>query len=111
MPVDLNSDCDVTHPDCDTHGDFTMTGFRVPVLVISPFTKPGYISHKPADYTAFLKFIETRFNLPSLTLRDAAQPDMTDFFDLVNIPNLTPPTPPVQPTNGVCDYTLLPESQ
>jgi phospholipase C len=34
---------------------------RVPLMVISPFTKPGYVSHTPADFTALLKFIETRF--------------------------------------------------
>ena len=34
-----------------------------------------------------LKLIETRFNLPPLTKRDAAQPDMsTEFFDFVNVP-------------------------
>ena len=85
-------------------GDFDRTGFRLPLLVISPFTKPHYVSHNPADYTAVLKFIETRFNLPSLTNRDAAQIDMTEFFDFAAVPWLIPPTPPVQPIDGTCDY-------
>ncbi len=89
-------------------GNFTETGGRLPLLVVSPFTKHGYISHTVADYTAFLKFIETRFNLPSLTKRDAAQPDMTEFFDFANSPNLHPPTPPVQPQDGPCYYNKLP---
>jgi phospholipase C len=82
-------------PNCD----FTYTGFRVPLVVISPFTKKNYVSHTPADYTAILKFIETRFNLPSLTKRDAEQMDMTEFFDFANVPWKTPPSPPLQPTN------------
>ena len=88
--------------------DFTLTGYRVPLIVISPYAKKHYVSHTVADYTAMLKFIETRFNLPSLTARDAAQMDMTEFFDFVNEPWATPPTPPAQPTNGPCYLDHLP---
>jgi phospholipase C len=79
---------DSTDPVCG----FFFTGFRVPVIVISPFTKANYVSHTTMDYTAMLKLIETRFKLPSLTARDAAQPDMTDFFDFANVPWATPPS-------------------
>ena len=89
-------------------GDFTRTGYRVPLLVISPFAKKGYVSHTVADFTAILKFIETRFDLPSLTARDAAQIDMQEFFTFDNPPTPTPPTPPEQKVNLPCDYTLLP---
>jgi len=88
-------------------GDFDRTGFRLPLLVISPFTKPHYVSHNATDYTAVLKFIETRYNLPNLTNRDDAQIDMTEFFDFVNVPWRVPPTPPSQPITGVCDYGHL----
>ncbi len=88
--------------------DFTLTGYRVPLIVVSPFAKKHYVSHTVADYTAMLKFIETRFNLPSLTARDAAQMDMTEFFDFVNQPWATPPKPPAQPTNGACYLDHLP---
>jgi len=81
----------------DTPGNFDRYGFRVPLLVISPFTKPGYVSHNVADLTAILKFIEVRYGLPNLTARDAAQPDMTEFFDFTNAPNANPPSPPDQP--------------
>ena len=87
--------------------DFTLTGFRLPLIVVSPFTKKNYVSHTAADYTAILKFIETRFNVPSLTRRDAAQMDMTEFFDFANIPWATPPTPPTQVTGGTCDPQKL----
>jgi len=88
-------------------GDFTITGLRVPLVVISPFTKPHFVSNTPADFTAMLKFIETRFNLQPLTKRDAAQPDMQEFFDWTS-PNLKPGTPPAQPTNGACYYDHVP---
>lgn len=88
--------------------DYSRTGFRIPMLVVSPFTKKGYVSHTVMDSTAILKFIETRFGLPNLTARDAAQPDMTEFLDLTNVPNATPPSPPAQPTNAPCTIHTLP---
>jgi phospholipase C len=42
-----------------------------------------------------------------MTNRDAAQIDMTEFFDFAGVPWRTPPIPPVQPTNGKCDYQHL----
>ena len=58
------------------------------------------------DYTAVLKFVEKRFNLPHLTARDAAQPDMDEFFDFANSPNLSPGTPASQGLTTACDPTL-----
>lgn len=97
LPVDLRPG--------DPAGNFTRTGFRVPLIIVSPFAKPHFVSHTPMDYTAVLKFVETRFNLPNLTQRDAAQPDMGEFFDFVNVPNLNPPTPATQPTSQPCNAT------
>lgn len=93
-----------TGPTCD----FVYTGYRVPLIVISPFSKKNYVSHTVADFTAILKLIQTRFGLPSLTQRDAAQMDMTEFFDFVNGPWMTPPTPPVQPDTMPCYMDRLP---
>jgi phospholipase C len=72
-------------------------GFRVPNMVISPFTRMHYVSHIPMDHTAILKFVENRFINSSahLTNRDAAQPNLLDFFDFTNVPWATPPSPPV----------------
>jgi phospholipase C len=60
------------------------------------------------DTTAVLRFIEKRFSLQTLTARDAAQPDISYFFDFANSPNLNPPTPPSQPTSGPCYVNALP---
>jgi phospholipase C len=89
----------------DPPDDFVRTGFRVPLIIVSPFAKPHYVSHTPMDYTAVLKFVEKRFNLPSLTARDAAQADMEEFFDFT-APNLNPGTPASQPLSLPCDATL-----
>lgn len=106
-PVDLQPG-DVctssTGPTCD----FTYTGYRVPMIVVSPYTKKNYVSHTVADYTAILKLIETRFNVPALTKRDAAQMDMTEFFNFSSPAWTTPPTPPAQATNGACYVDHLP---
>lgn len=44
-------------------------GTRVPMMVISPFTKPGYIDHSYADHVSVLKFIEANWSLHPLTAR------------------------------------------
>lgn len=71
-------------------------GFRLPNIVISPFARQHYVSHIPMDHTAIIKFVENRFisSTAALTARDAAQPNLLDFFDFTNIPWATPPTPP-----------------
>lgn len=105
-PKDLAS-TDICAVGGGTGCNFDLTGFRVPLLVISPFTKKDYVSHSVADYTAILKLIETRFNVPSLTQRDAAQIDMSEFFDFQNVPWATPPNPPAQSTAGACNAQVL----
>jgi hypothetical protein len=39
------------------------------ITLISPFTKPGYVSHVTTDTTAWLTFVEMLFNLPPLNAR------------------------------------------
>jgi phospholipase C len=75
------------HEDADeayakNHRDtFDRYGFRVPVLVVSPWAKPHHVSHTTYDHTSLIRFIETRFDLPALTARDANAGAMLDFFD------------------------------
>ena len=103
-PVDLVAGdiCDSTGTTGGATCDFTWTGYRLPLIVISPFARKSFVSHQVRDYTAILKLIETRFGLPALTQRDAAQADMSEFFDFVNKPWAVPPTPPAQLTSGPC---------
>jgi phospholipase C len=60
------------------------------------------------DTTSILTFIEKRFKVGALTNRDAAQPDISFFFDFGGAPNMSPPTPPAQPTSGPCYVNALP---
>jgi phospholipase C len=95
----------------DQQGMFNVTGFRVPVIVISPWVKPHYVSHLPMDYMAILKLIETRWpQVQPLTQRDANAGDMADpsagFFDFSSPHMLHVPPMPTQPTNGTCDMHL-----
>ncbi len=78
----------------------------MPNMVISPFVKEHYVSHIPMDHTAVIKFVEDRFigNGKYLTARDAAQPNLLDFFDFTGDPWLTPPTPPAPVTAATLGY-------
>ncbi|HJT70468.1 MAG TPA: alkaline phosphatase family protein, partial [Terriglobales bacterium] len=89
----------------DKQGTFNQTGFRIPLIVFSPWARPSFVSHTTRDYTSILRLIEDRFGLQSLTLRDANADNMMEFFDFSGAPPLlTPPTLPTQPTNGVCSH-------
>lgn len=55
-------------------------GPRVPMLVISPFAKRGYISHVQMDDVSILKFIQANFRLPPLNARNQASNDISDMF-------------------------------
>jgi phospholipase C len=71
-------------------------GFRLPNFIVSPFTRKHYVSHTPMDHTAVIKFVEDRFVGigAHLTARDAAQPNLLEFFDFNKVPWITPPSPP-----------------
>jgi phospholipase C len=88
----------------DQPGKFDHTGFRIPMIVVSPWVKPHYVSHTWRDLTSILRLIEVRFNVASLTARDANADDMIEFFDFSNAYWLHPPQLPPQPTGGTCDY-------
>jgi phospholipase C len=56
-------------------------GFRVPLIVVSPFAKQAYVSHVTHDFGSILKFIEGVYHLPSLGYADALADDLSDCFD------------------------------
>jgi len=88
------------------NGFAAQLGFRLPNIIISPFTRKHYVSHIPMDHTAVIKFVESRFinGTTNLTARDAAQPSLLDFFDFNGIPWATPPTPPAPVTKESLKY-------
>ena len=62
-------------------------GFRVPLLVISPFAKQGYVSHVTHDFGSILAFVESNFSLPSLGYADSVADDLADCFNLSQSPS------------------------
>jgi phospholipase C len=69
--------------------DGVQFGFRVPLIVISPYAKHGagsdggYISPVQYSFSSLLKFVEVNWGIPSLTPNDQGANDMMDFFDFV----------------------------
>jgi len=56
-------------------------GFRVPLIVISPYAKAHYVSHAQHEFGSILKFTEEIFGLPSLHATDVRADDLFDCFD------------------------------
>ena len=79
-------------------GRFDRYGVRVPFMVVSPYARRRYVSHRTFDHGSILRFIEARFGLPALTRRDANANIPTDLFDFANPPFMTPPTLPAAGT-------------
>ncbi len=69
------------------HLDLYGLGPRVPAIIISPWSRPGFVLHDPLEFASVLKLIETIFRLPSLTSRDRNSGDMLDAFDFAQKPN------------------------
>ncbi len=61
-------------------------GFRVPLIVVSPYAKPAYISHVTHDFGSILKFVEQNFSLPSLGYADSPADNLSDCFDFSQNP-------------------------
>ncbi|HEX3607960.1 MAG TPA: alkaline phosphatase family protein [Candidatus Dormibacteraeota bacterium] len=74
---------DGTHPNLKpgqpNYGDdYTLLGFRVPTVIVSPWAKPGFTSHTVYDHASILATIQRRWNLPALTQRDAHAAPLSD---------------------------------
>jgi phospholipase C len=79
-------------PGTDDGYRFDQLGFRVPAVIVSPYARPGYVSHVVRDHTSVLKLIERKWNLPPLTARDAAADDLLDTVAFGSPPAFaTPP--------------------
>jgi len=92
----------VMPPKVDQYG----LGLRVPGLIVSPYAKRGYIDHREASFESWLKLVEERFGVPSLTARDTQAYDMIDGFDFSQPPRkpvllkATPQGSPYPPTQA-----------
>ncbi len=86
-------------------------GLRVPAFVISPFSRPNYVSSVVHDHTSVLRFVETKFNLGALTRRDANADNLLDCLDLRHPAFLEPPilaNPGLPATGSRCTPEIPP---
>lgn len=68
-----------------------MLGPRVPALVISPYSRPHFIDHRPMDFTSIVKFVENQFDLPRLMRYDRSVNSLAGMLDTRQKP--LPPKP------------------
>jgi phospholipase C len=71
---------------CAQWGCGYIYGFRVPLIVVSPYAKAAYVSHQVHDFGSVLKFIEKTYDLGSLHYADAIADDFSDCFDYKQTP-------------------------
>ena len=84
------------------NASFNRMGFRVPLLIVSPWARPGYVSHRVHEATSITRFVELLFDLPALTNRDANSDALLDMFDFTQPALMTPPTGAPAAGTGGC---------
>jgi phospholipase C len=75
---------------------FGRYGFRVPFALVSPWARPRYVSHRVYDHSSICKLVETKWNLPAMTFRDANAHSMLDMLELRR-PAFAEPPPLAKP--------------
>jgi hypothetical protein len=78
--------------DACTDLDYDRYGFRVSAVIVCPYAKPGHVYSTVYDHTSILKLIEEKWNLPSLTRRDADAKSPMASLDLRHAHFAQPPT-------------------
>ncbi|MGA8532673.1 MAG: alkaline phosphatase family protein [Candidatus Tumulicola sp.] len=61
--------------------DYVGLGFRVPMIVVSPYAKKGYVAHTQYEFGSILKFVEETFGLGSLGTTDVRANNLNDAFN------------------------------
>jgi phospholipase C len=78
-------------------------GFRVPLLVVSPFARGGFVCKNTFDHTSLLRFLETRFGaeVPNLSAwRRATVGDLTTAFNFAKVDPSVPTLPQPSATDS-----------
>jgi len=83
-------------------------GFRVPLMVISPYAKNRYVSHVQYEFGSILKTTEEFFGLPSMHTTDARATDLSDCFDFAQSPTPFEPIPAKYPASY---FFTLPQTE
>jgi len=100
-----------TPPGVQAFNGFAQYGFRVPCAVVSPWARPGYVSHQIFDHASICALVEAKWNLPAMTYRDANANAMLDMLDLrqpafLQAPALAQPVLDADPLTALaCEIT------
>jgi phospholipase C len=83
-------------------------GLRVPLIVISPYARPGYVSHVQHEFGSILHFTEETFGLTPLGYTDLRADDLADCFNFNQAASPfrrieAPPVPPGTSSEGPPD--------
>jgi phospholipase C len=90
--------------------DFFGDGTRIPLLVISPYTNPGHISHNYSDHVSILKFIEHNWGLPAISGRSRDNLPNPVYDSMVS--NYAPiNTPAISDLFDLFDFSVAPNFQ
>jgi phospholipase C len=87
-------------------------GMRVPMLVISPWSRGGWVNSEVFDHTSLIRFIEARFGSASLSAknmtpwRTAVSGDLTSAFDFVHCGAVA-----ASPLPGIASYAPMDNSR
>jgi phospholipase C len=73
-------------PEPPAYVDYDGLGFRVPLLIVSPYAKKGYVSHTHYEHGSILKFVEDEFSLHWLAASDKRANSPADAFDFNQSP-------------------------
>ncbi len=73
---------------------FDQFGARVPFIVVSPFARSHFVSHRVHSHTSILRMVQARADLPALTDRDANAEPPFEMFDFDHPPFKIPPKLP-----------------
>ncbi|MBV8530839.1 MAG: hypothetical protein JO104_05935 [Candidatus Eremiobacteraeota bacterium] len=74
-------------PEPPAYVDYDGLGMRMPLLIVSPYARKGYVSHVHYEHGSILRFVEDTFGLPRLAASDKrAKSPVNDCFDFKHPP-------------------------
>jgi phospholipase C len=91
----------------DANPAYGLRGFRIPVLVMGPRARRGYVYHRDLEPASVLKLIEWRWGLAPLSPRDTAATNLAKVLDFANPPDLTAPQWDVPDVDEDADLSAL----
>jgi phospholipase C len=103
IPPDIGPD--------DYPGDYTLSGMRVPNVVVSPYSRKAGVTNVMHDHSSIIATIAKKWNLPALTYRDAQANSLLDYLDMMAPPAfLKPPAlaAPSKPSLAGCQTVAPP---